>query len=468
MARKAHQDGKQHCFACEQTVPTNGHGLFKQHACPVAGANVETATMMVHGWKTCPAHNRLVWTLGSYSAYPACDVATCTENAKRGGKAVSWRYNGKPKASPDRAEAEAEIAAEESAVHESEMQDGSDLPIPDDVEVPEEMKPERKVKAASKSTPIPTDAAQAFQALLATLTPKVEIDETMVRKLVSEAVDAKLSERVVTTLEVKDLDKGTKVDIDAPHPYLQRVIRLVKAGIHVYLWGPAGSGKTTAGMQVAHALKRESEIDTLDPSTFRSMVQGYMTPTGDPVHTAFSRCYTSGKVYIADECDNAPGHVQTLYNSALANGHAPLAWGNVGRADGFAFIGTGNTPGRPTREFPDRKPMSAAFADRLYFVHWPLDEASERKWAEVTGHGNAIKVPKARTITAQAWVDWVQKTREWAKSNAPTLMITPRASLVGIRALELGESPEMVAEALVFRGADAELQKKALNAVVLP
>lgn len=458
MGRKAHQGGKQLCFACNVTVPSNGHGLFKQHTCPGAGTEVDKATLRANAWVSCPDHGTdypLVWVLGPYSAYPQCNHPRCDSNAKAGRKPGPWRYQGKPKAGHVPQESANEQPSDDSPSEENENT-------------------ERPVKpACKKAPPVMIDdtnheATAALQALLGALTPKTTIDEDKLREIVSEAVDAKLAERVVTTLEVKDLDKGTRVEIDSSHPYLQRVIRLVKAGVHVYLWGPAGSGKTTAGQQAAHALERESEIDTLDPSTFRSMVQGYMTPQGEPVHTSFTRCYSSGKVYIADECDNAPGHVQTLFNSALANGHAPLAWGNVERSEGFAFIGTGNTPGRPTREFPDRRPMSAAFADRMYFVHWPLDEASERRWAGVNGHGNPIKVSKARPISAQAWVDWVQKLRDWAKSNAPTLMVTPRASLTGIKALELGEVPEMVADALIFRGADSELRTKALTAVVLP
>lgn len=475
--RKPHQDGKATCHACGLDVPTNGHGLFREHTCSGTGArylkvdgapavvgkgtDVDNATMRANGWSVCPDHLRLVWVLGSYSAQPVCDAKGCDSNVKHGGAPGAWRYQGKPKAgTPTATPVEAPTAEPDPT---------DDIPVEPE---PMPAQPTRTstptVRQESPVNPMNPQTAAALQQLLATLAPTTQVDEDMVRAIVADAVEAKLSERIVTTLVVKDADDGTRVEIDSPHPYLQRVIRLMKAGINVYLWGPAGSGKTTAGMQAAHALGRDSEIDTLDPSTFRSMVQGYMTPTGDPVHTSFTRCYSSGKVYIADECDNAPGHVQTLFNSALANGHAPLAWGNAARSDGFGFVGTGNTPGMPTREFPDRKPMSAAFKDRLYFVHWPLDEASERKWARVGGHGSAIKVPPSREITAQAWVDYVQKLRDWARTNAPTLMITPRASLVGIEALKLGESPEMVADALIFRGADAELRAKALNAVVIP
>lgn len=419
------------CDACGMNVDVVGHRDFGAHQCVKAGTD---ATSEQH--KPCPTHGGLVWIVGPYSTYRICGGAG--QHCTAGKRGKPWRY----------------CAPRGQAISSNTQSNESD----------DESEP--SVVTTPNVTP---KAADALAQLLSALTPAAPVlDESKVAALVNAAVDRKLQERVSVDLIVKRPDVDHEVKIEHPHPYLARVIKLVNAGLPVYLWGPAGSGKTTAGMQVAKALGRKSEIDTLDPSTFRSMVQGYCTPTGEPVHTSFTRCWSSGKIYIADEADNAPGHVQTLFNSALANGHAPLAWGNAERSESFAFIATGNTPGRPTRAFPDRKPMSAAFADRLYFVHWPLDEQSERAWAGVTGKGKSIAQTAPRSVSKQAWVDFVQKLREWATTNAPTLMITPRASLTGLVALECGESPEQVADGLIFRGADDEIVRKALAAVKLP
>jgi hypothetical protein len=293
---------------------------------------------------------------------------------------------------------------------------------------------------------------------------QVEANANAVLSVITEGL-VSLKAQTPQVIQIKQLD-GSVVTVKDGHYLLPRLIKLIGAGVNVYAWGPAGSGKTTAMFHAARALGIESEIDTLDPTTFRSMIQGYMTPKGEPVHTTFTRCWTDGKLYIGDETDNAPGHVQTLFNSALANGHAPLAWGNVERNAKFGFGGTGNTPGRPTREFPDRKPMSAAFADRLYFMHWPLDPAIECRAGGLPIPPRSE--PVAKTCSASEWVTFVRKLREWASVNMPTLMVTPRASLTGLQALALGESPLDVAHGLIFRGADSEMVSKALNAVKLP
>jgi hypothetical protein len=271
---------------------------------------------------------------------------------------------------------------------------------------------------------------------------------------------------------VREQNQPPKV-VEGAHYLLPRLIKLLGAGFNVYLWGPAGSGKSTACLQAGEALGLYHEIDTLDPTTTRSMIQGYIDAQGKPVYTAFSRCYTGegsesaeGGLYIAEEIDNGPAHVQSLKNSSLANGHAPFAWGLRKRSPKFVYACNGNTPGRPTRAFPDRRPMSAAFADRLYFMYWPIDSAIECRAAGLTPTPPPER--KEDTCSAETWASWVLKTRNYAAQHAPTLMVTPRATHAGIKALSIGETPSEIAEALVFRGADDEIKAKVLNACPLP
>jgi hypothetical protein len=328
------------------------------------------------------------------------------------------------------------------------------------------------------------DLAEVLQRILSRPTVDKAQVEAICRAIVDDTLDGindSLADAVKeaianapgskVTIEVRDRTADVVRSKPDVHMYVPRLVRLLDAGIHVFLWGAPGTGKTTGAMHAAELLGRQFEIDTLDPSTQRSQVQGFQTPnlaTGGttPAHTSFTRCWTEGKLYIADELDSSPGHVQNLFNSALANGHAPLAWGNVERPKGFLFCGTGNTPGCRTSAFPDRHNMSGAFKDRLYFMHWPLDPAIEMREG-----GRKVARPEPRTprpIDAGAWVNFVTDVREWAERNAPTLHVTPRASIVGKIALAAGEAVEDVADGLIFRGCDAELRSKVLANVRMP
>jgi MoxR-like ATPase len=431
------------CDACGASVTYTGHrGFGAAHNCPKRGADASDASHPV-----CPTHKTLVWVVGPYSTFRSCSVRSCA-SGKRG---KPYRFCA-PRGATD----------DDTKVPGTERDD--DIDTDTTTEAPANM---------TDSTPTPAngDVQSALAQLMVALQPKAPaIDLATVQAIVNSAVDAKLQAEAKVTLVIERRDDDVKVEVEHPHPYLARAIRLARAGIPVYLWGPAGGGKTTAAQQIASALGLDFELDTLDRTTSRSQIQGFMSANGTPVQTSFTRCYSEGKLYCADELDLAPGQVQTLKNSSLANGHAPFAWGNVERAKGFAYVGTGNTPGMPTREYPDRQPMSAAFKDRLYFMLWPVDEQAERAWAGVGGKAKRQieALPEAREITAVAWVDYVQAMREWARTNAPTLQITPRASKVGLKALACGETPAQVADGLIFRGADAELRTKALNAVRIP
>src|SRR6185503_5080717 len=229
-----------------------------------------------------------------------------------------------------------------------------------------------------------------------------------------------------------------------------------------------GTGKTTVLMQLAKALGRYWEVDTLDPSTSRASILGYKQLKDDsPSETAFTRCYQHEKgLYIGEEADLSPAQVQSIKNTALANGHCGAGWGQINRGESFVYAGNGNTPGRPTKSFPERKNMSEAFKDRLYFVEWPLDPNIERR---ATGRP-LVKVPEREVFTCSVsqWGEWVENTRAYCKANAPEIKVSPRATFQGKLALSIGETPLEAAHGLVFRGADSALTGKVLAACPIP
>jgi hypothetical protein len=300
-----------------------------------------------------------------------------------------------------------------------------------------------------------------IDAALGGFQPDAALDEAAVRAIIAESTTA------TVTVEVKRLDSTTHTK-EGAHFLFARAVRLAGAGIHLQLHGPAGTGKTTLAIDVAEALGNGWELETLDPTTPKSAVMGYRTPTGENVHTSTTRAATKGNTLILDENDLGPGTLQSLYNGVLANGHIACAWGREEKAPTFVHIGCSNTAlAGPTPTFTDRKVGSSAYRDRLFYIFVPADPNVEARAA-----GLPLAPPPVRvltTCTPAEWVLWVRAMRVWATTNAPTLLqfLGQRASLIGIKLLALGETPRELADGLVFKGADDLLVNKALAACPL-
>lgn len=151
-------------------------------------------------------------------------------------------------------------------------------------------------------------------------------------------------------------------------PNFDLIVKAIKRNRNVYLWGPAGSGKTTIARQVAEELglpfycqgivndKFEFE-GSQDP---RNGSDGYLPST-------FYKAFTTGGVYCLDEIDGCdPGQLSFL-NAALANRVANFpVIGTVKAHPDFRFIATGNTNGfGPTEMYQTRFAFDSATVDRF-------------------------------------------------------------------------------------------------------
>lgn len=165
----------------------------------------------------------------------------------------------------------------------------------------------------------------------------------------------------------KPQPKPRKAD-EVRDPNFDLIVKAIKRNRNVYLWGPAGSGKTTIARQVAEELglpfycqgivndKFEFE-GSQDP---RNGSDGYLPST-------FYKAFTTGGVYCLDEIDGCdPGQLSFL-NAALANRVANFpVIGTVKAHPDFRFIATGNTNGfGPTEMYQTRFAFDSATVDRF-------------------------------------------------------------------------------------------------------
>jgi MoxR-like ATPase len=284
---------------------------------------------------------------------------------------------------------------------------------------------------------------KAMQQERASIGRMMDTATSSIPSLISEALDKLAPVRI----EVKTPQMVNSVSLGHVHYAMERIIRALGAGLNVYLHGPAGSGKTTAGRKCAEAFgvpfytaaKVESEY----------LLLGFKDARGETVHTQFREAYEHGGVFLFDELDaSAPGAVVAL-NMALANGICPFPDGNVTRHANFYCIAAGNTRlTGATRQYAGRSQLDAASVDRFYFIEFGYDEALETALAP-----------------NKLWARHVQAIRKAVADRGLDHLVTPRATLDGCKALEMGDTWEQAEDACIFKGLDPDTADQIRRAV---
>lgn len=274
-------------------------------------------------------------------------------------------------------------------------------------------------------------------------------------------------EVIVKSQDGRTLSTGTIAHEMQP-TLLQRTLACRHAGGFPVLSGPAGSGKTFAGVQLAELITTALELTeplqayplSFSPSSQIHELIGFQTVNGEFVPTDFYRGWKDGGVIILDELDATDAILLGL-NSAIANGklHFPGV-GVVERHPHCYIIGGMNTTGRgATAAYNGRARIDAACRNRAIFIDWGYDEALELKIAGVN----------------DATVNWVRRVQELRKAlaelnkggMAPDILISPRASIIGSAILQNDPSVrwEELENELIWQGATTEDRQRVLALV---
>lgn len=236
-------------------------------------------------------------------------------------------------------------------------------------------------------------------------------------------------------VEYKD---KTKVLTGLKHKNLDKLITLVGANQNVLLVGMAGTGKTKGAEQVAEALDLPFYCISVGSQTSKSDLLGYTDANGNYVATAFRNAFENGGVFVMDEIDAGNSNVLIVLNSALSNDVCAFPDKMVKKHEDFHFIATANTYGNGAdRTYVGRNQLDGATLDRFTVLDWDIDEELENALVAPYKHG-------------QAWVRAVRKLRDQVQKNGVRAIISPRMSVKGAVALELGFSSEEVIDLVVL------------------
>lgn len=248
-----------------------------------------------------------------------------------------------------------------------------------------------------------------------------------------------------TTYAVRRETKPTKTSNGAVHTHpkagtvhkqFEQLLDYVRAGIHTYLPGEAGGGKTTAARQVAKVLEVPFYSVSANPQMSKHDLFGYMDAHGNYVGTELYDAVKHGGVYLIDELDAAKGDILTAINSVVdSSPEVSFPHERVTKHDDFIVISSGNTIGKGATADYQRNKIDGATLDRFSFITWDYDEALEREFSE-----------------NDTWVDTVQRIRKIVHETGTRMLVTPRASLTGAKLLAVGRPFDEVLDTVIFKG----------------
>lgn len=296
----------------------------------------------------------------------------------------------------------------------------------------------------TESTPQQAQLADQIAQLLTAqqAQPAPQIDEAMVRELVSQEV-AKLTPR---KLEVTGHGIEPKV-IEQQHQNFEKLLQVLASGGNAFLVGEAGSGKTTGIFEVAKALSREFALIACNEMTDKLDFVGYMDANGNYVAGPAYKVYKEGGVLGIDELEKGGANAMTALNALLANNMYQFPNGEVvEKHENFSAIACGNTFGRgASRQYVGANQLDASTLDRFDVLEWDIDDKFEMELA-----------------TDKEFCQMVQALREAVRSFEGTiqLIVSMRATLRGERLLASGFGHKEIFEMLVYKGIDAASKEK--------
>ncbi len=244
------------------------------------------------------------------------------------------------------------------------------------------------------------------------------------------------------------------------HAALCDVLICVAGGIHPYLVGPAGTGKTHLAGQVADTLGKELAI--CGAMLTKHEVTGYQNASGEYVTTAAREAFEHGKILLWDEVDSSSPAALVAVNAMLANDRYTFPDKTVNRHPDFVCIAAGNTYGTGAdREYVGRVQLDAATLDRFAFIEIGYDLKVE---AAIT-RANYMQHGGDDPSTLDKWLTSVVAVRDLIREKSIRHIVSPRAAVNGAILLARGMAHETVVKMVLIKGVSADVEVQLRSAI---
>ncbi len=243
-------------------------------------------------------------------------------------------------------------------------------------------------------------------------------------------------------------------------PLLRAALR---ADVPVWLYGEAGSGKSTAAEQVADNLELSFRSISLGPSSSKADLMGYRDGYGRYQGTGFREAYEYGGVFLLDEIDNAHPSILTILNNAIANRHGEFPDGRVVRHEMARFVAAANTIGKgATVDYVGRSPIDAATTDRFAFISMDIDNVLEESL--VLGRSVAERMPidlaEGGIPSESEWLADVRAHRQAVQTLGFRAIMSTRSAIYGTKLIQQGVGSKWLRDMLLYKGMRPEERDK--------
>lgn len=339
---------------------------------------------------------------------------------------------------------------------------GSEPPITDPKRKPKKDKEQPKTENPRKKRPTPREPQGALEAAIANIVDdRLEGFDPKAQQIDEKQIVDLINEHATTTLHVEVKTKGKTTKIDQAHKALPELVAWLGADEHVYMHGPAGSGKTTLATQAAEALGRPFYKTGAVLSKYELV--GFVDGAGAYHKTAFREAWEEGAVFLFDEMDSSAAEAIVAINDALSNGTYtfPDKAKAVPMGKGFRAIGAGNTTGTgATRQYVGRNPLDAASRDRFKVMEIGYDEDLERRLGL-----NAFKQYGGKEDNQPVVIEYMAellKARKEADKRGFHVVVSPRGTVRVAKAVALKLPAEAVRNE-IYNGFTVD-QRKQLGA----
>ena len=299
------------------------------------------------------------------------------------------------------------------------------------------------IKPRKREEPAP---ASGLDAVLSEIMRR-EIEAAFAKRPALDPIEVeRLVQKYTTITRVEIVRPGADPEPipGAHHHAFPALLKLASARHHVYLYGPAGSGKSTAAKNAAAALKLGFASTGKVDSKYDLL--GFRDAHGRMVRTPFRETWEGGGLFLFDEMDRSDPSAVVAMNNGLATGQLDFPDGTIARHADCVVIAGGNTAMRGgDRLYSAAIGQDASVSDRFVFLPWGYDESLERM---IAGDD------------AGRWVSFVQNVRRSAAKLKIDLVASPRSSIEGAKLIRAGFTPKETADMVLWRGLDPAMIAK--------